>query len=519
MDPTPIWDSLMGMRAVVATTAVLLATGCGKPLERPANPDCTAPNRVTGGGAFAYEQRYSQLDFNQPITLTWHEDVPGYWYVVEKGGRVLRFVDDPATTEVEEVLNIQGQVTNSSETGLIGMTFHPDFGINGHVYAHYTNADNDLVSRIVRYTSTDGGATLGNEELILEIPQPFGNHNGGHLAFGPDGYLYIGMGDGGSSGDPLGNAQDLDSFHGKMLRIDVDGGSPYAIPADNPLAGGGGRPEIYAWGLRNPWRWSFDPVDGDLWLGDVGQNDREEVDIIVNGGNYGWNITEGDLCFPEEANCDRTDLIDPVMDYPTGDSASVIGGIVYRGSNIPGLYGRYVFSDYHSGNTWAILADGTGSDEVVTVASERIAHWEHGPDGEAWALALSGDIFTLVPDGAPPSGGTTSPALRDRLPRSDRSDPDGRRRRPLRRRPPVLERQGGQAAVARDPRPDPDDHRARRRPGIPHRDRADQGVPAGRKAAGDPADGPPRGRRLGRGTATSGDRTARTPICSSSRPT
>lgn len=408
------------MRFGLAVVVVSVAVGCGRAVERPANPTCVAPERVTGGGEFAFEQRLSDKSLDQPVTLTWHPSVPDTWYVAEKSGRIVRFHDD-GTPDVEEALNIVGQVTTATETGLIGFAFHPDFADNGQIYVHYTADDGDLISRIVRFTSTDGGLTFGNEELILDNRQPFGNHNGGHLAFGPDGYLYIAFGDGGGSGDPLGNAQDLQSLHGKMLRIDVDGGSPYAIPPDNPFATGGGLPEIYAWGLRNPWRWSFDPVTGDLWLGDVGQNDREEVDLVVKGGNYGWSITEGELCFPEEADCDRAGLIEPILTYETGDFASVVGGIVYRGTGIPGLEGHFLANDFHSGRTWALLEDGTGAKKPAATGPEFVVHWTEGPDGEAWAITHDGEIYTLVADGEPPTGGP--PALLSQTGCLDPADP------------------------------------------------------------------------------------------------
>jgi hypothetical protein len=263
------------------------------------------------------------------------------------------------------------------------------------------------VSVISRFTSTDGGRTLdrASEEVILTRNQPFTNHNGGMLQFGPlDGYLYFGFGDGGSGGDPFGNGQDPFTLLGKMIRIDVDGGAPYTIPPDNPWADGvDALPEIWAMGLRNPWRWSFDPVSAQQWVGDVGHNEIEEVDLVDAAGNYGWNTMEGDACYGG-GGCDQTGLVLPVTTTLHADGhASVIGGYVYRGAAIPDLVGRYVFGDYISGQTWYVDTDPvTGAwvrhdllSGISAVTSIDVV------DGELIFVSRRNGFLRLVPDGTP----------------------------------------------------------------------------------------------------------------------
>jgi glucose/arabinose dehydrogenase len=264
-------------------------------------------------------------------------------------------------------LDISGAVNSSGEGGLLGFAFHPDFPLTPEVFVSYTRTGAPLVSYVSRFFSTDNGQTLlaGSEEVILTLLQPRTNHNGGDITFGPDGLLYISFGDGGGSGDPDGNGQDNTNLHGTIVRIDVDAGAPYAIPATNPNAanatcpqGYGSAPcaEIFAWGLRNPWRISFDNVTGKLWAGDVGQGAWEEIDVIDIDGNYGWNVREGAHCFEPATGC-ATTFVDPITEYGRGDGVSVTGGYVYRGSDVPELVGWYVFGDFGSGNLFAIPED------------------------------------------------------------------------------------------------------------------------------------------------------------------
>jgi len=267
------------------------------------------------------------------------------WFVVEQAGVIRVFANDNDATATLVFLDISARVISGGERGLLGLAFHPDFPTTPEVYVSYTGAP-DLTSYVSRFTSADGGQTLdpASEEVVLSVPQDFANHNGGNIVFGPDGYLYIGFGDGGSGGDPLDRAQDNTNLLGTMVRIDIDGGSPYAIPSadpGNPFAanatcpegfsvGGEDCPEIFAWGLRNPWRFSFDRQGGALWAGDVGQNAWEEIDIVTAGGNYGWDDREGAHCFEPPTDC-ITDSIDNVSEYDRSLGALVFGGFVYRG--------------------------------------------------------------------------------------------------------------------------------------------------------------------------------------------
>jgi len=229
------------------------------------------------------------------------------------------------------------------------------------------------------------------------VDQPFLNHNGGQIAFGPDGLLYVGLGDGGSGGDPLGHAQDTSTLLGSILRIDVDRGTPYAVPPDNPFAAGGGRPEIFAWGLRNPWRWSFDRETGELWCGDVGQNRWEEVDRIRRGGNYGWNVREGAHCFAS-AECDSAGLIEPVAEYSHDEGCSITGGYVYRGATLPQISGAYVYGDFCSGRIWGLFSAGGGAlaPRLLAESGLQISSFAEDHDGELYVVDYGGGIHRLA---------------------------------------------------------------------------------------------------------------------------
>ena len=290
----------------------------------------------------------------------------GRLYVVEQDGRIL--VVDSGGTRPEPFLDLRGEVAAQGEQGLLGLAFHPDHADNGLLYVNHTGRDG--TTRIVEFRAAAGGEVVaaGSARELLTVEQPFANHNGGGLAFGDDGYLYIGLGDGGSGGDPLDAGQRTDTLLGKMLRIDVDGrdgGRPYAIPPDNPFAGGGGAPEIWALGLRNPWRFSFDPADGSLWIGDVGQNAVEEIDRIPAGAgglNLGWARFEGSERFSDGALADHHL---PIAEYSHDRGCSVTGGHVYRGETVPMLAGRYVYGDFCSGRVWALEADALGEPQEI----------------------------------------------------------------------------------------------------------------------------------------------------------
>jgi glucose/arabinose dehydrogenase len=273
----------------------------------------------------------------------------GRWYVLEQPGRILTFREGDASATV--FLDIRDHVEFGGEKGLLGFAFAPDFARTGVFFLDYTRGG-PLRTEIASFTSTGTVADKASEVVILEIAQPFDNHNGGQLAFGPDGYLYIGMGDGGSGGDPMRNGQNKNVLLAKLLRIDVSDRTRYRIPSDNPFAAGGGRGEIWAYGLRNPWRFSFDTETGALWLGDVGQDLYEEIDLIARGANYGWNIMEATHCY-NASRCDMTGLTLPVFEYGHNLGCSVTGGFVDHGS-APDLRGVYLYADYCSGRIWGL---------------------------------------------------------------------------------------------------------------------------------------------------------------------
>jgi len=335
--------------------------------SRPANPTCLAPaDPPVFDGDASVVRAFNALTFDRPTTMAQPPGNPDLWWIAEQPGSVWRFDDDDAVLTADLVIDIEAEVDDTgNEQGLLGMAFHPDFVNNGEVFLSYIDdrgAAGDF-TEVTRYVSLDGGLTLDptTKEMLFELEQPFDNHNGGNILFGPDGYLYLGLGDGGGADDPFDTGQDRFELLGKMIRIDVDSAFPYAIPPDNPFADGvDGLPEIYAFGFRNPWRWSFDRSTGDLWVGDVGQNAREEVDLVELGGNYGWDLMEGDICHGGAACNSIPGLIDPVIDYPHPKGFSVIGGYVYRGSAIPGLVGRYLYTDHFVDDLWGLAFDEVG---------------------------------------------------------------------------------------------------------------------------------------------------------------
>jgi glucose/arabinose dehydrogenase len=290
------------------------------------------------------------------------------------------------------------------EEGLLGLAFDPAYQQNGYFYVYYSAANprRSVVSRFKLDQQNADMADPQSEVIIMEVAQPYANHNGGQLVFGPDGYLYIGLGDGGSAGDPHGNGQNLGTLLGKILRIDVSGLSApgdYTIPVDNPFVGTeGARAEIWAFGLRNPWRFSFDSQTGLLWAGDVGQGSREEIDIIVKGANYGWNIMEGLDCYLPSTGCNQSGLTLPVFEYDHSQGCSITGGYVYRGDRIPSLQGSYVYGDYCSGKIWALTYDGGAVTENILLVDTGLSITSFGEDpaGNLYILDRQGGIYTLV---------------------------------------------------------------------------------------------------------------------------
>ncbi len=319
-------------------------------------------------------------------------------YLAEKVGRVMAI--RVGRVDPTPVLDLSGKVSKGYEQGLLGLAFSPD---GRFLYVNYTDLAGD--TNVVEYAMAQGRADPGSARRVLFVRQPFPNHNGGNLAFGPDGYLYIGLGDGGSEGDPLGNGQNLATLLGKMLRIDPrpSGGRPYGIPPGNPFVGRAGvRPEIWAYGLRNPWRYSFDRKTGDLWIGDVGQDRREENDFqparAMGGQNYGWNRLEGTLPFKGRPPPGATP---PIFEYAThqNGTCAVTGGYVYRGRDIPHLAGAYVFADFCSGQLIALVQENGRIVEhrSLGVTVPELASFGEDGDGELYALSLEGSVFRLAP--------------------------------------------------------------------------------------------------------------------------
>lgn len=339
-------------------------------------------------------------DLESPLFLTHAGDGSPWLFVLEQTGRV-RIVERNLLSP-RPFLDISDRVLSGGERGLLGLAFHPDFRRNGRLYVNYTRrSDGATVLAEYRRGSSPDQA-LHDERILIVVPQPYPNHNGGMVAFGPDGYLYVGLGDGGSAGDPGNRAQNPDELLGKILRIDVDRGDPYGVPPDNPYAQGGGRPEIYALGLRNPWRFSFDSVTGDLWVADVGQNKWEEIDLVTKGGNYGWRLMEGAHCFSPVIFCRTSGLELPLLEYAhERGRCSIIGGYVYRGRAVATLAGRYLYGDYCSGEIFSLPSTretGTSREpHVVLKTSLRISSFGEDATGELYVVDHSGGIYRIAP--------------------------------------------------------------------------------------------------------------------------
>ncbi|MBE0611084.1 MAG: PQQ-dependent sugar dehydrogenase [Dehalococcoidia bacterium] len=341
--------------------------------------------------------------FARPTFVTHAGDGSGRLFVLEKQGRI-RIIEDGRVLP-EPFLDITSVVKSSgNEQGLLGLAFHPDYEDNGRFFVYYTAQDNDNTVAEYRTTSDASRADPRSGKELMAVADKFSNHNGGMLAFGPDGYLYIAMGDGGSAGDPDGNGQNLLAFLGKIHRIDVDGGDPYGIPESNPfIVRSSARGEIWAWGLRNPWRFSFDRETGDLWIADVGQNKYEEVNFqpagSTGGENYGWAVMEGTHCFRPASGCDTTGMTTPIFEYSHGEGCSITGGYVYRGKAYPALKGVYLFTDYCSGNLWAARQVGTGKFETEHIGTlpNSISSFGEDEDGELYAVRDSeGAVYRVV---------------------------------------------------------------------------------------------------------------------------
>ncbi len=402
----------MNLRRVVAALAVVvLALGACSNEEPDARQtptssptDSTEPSTPAAPldiGSIKIRLQAFAGGFNQPVFLTHAGEGNGNVYVVEQGGRVMLLDRSGDTRGI--FLDISTRVQSGGERGLLGLAFHPEYHDNGRFFVYYSNnAGDNVVTEFRRRTAEK--ADHGSERVILRMDDPFSNHNGGWIGFGRDGFLYIATGDGGSGGDPLDNAQSLRSPLGKILRIDVNSGSPYGIPDDNPFVGrSGARREIWAYGLRNPWRNSIDRATGDFFIGDVGQGAREEVNAepgsSEGGVNYGWNTMEGSRCY-QGSSCDRSGLKRPFAEYPTSDGCAVTGGYVYRGTRFPQLAGAYFFGDYCNGRIFAVDARRALRGEVsarrLLDTGLMLSSFGEDEAGELYVIGHGGTVHRLL---------------------------------------------------------------------------------------------------------------------------
>jgi glucose/arabinose dehydrogenase len=379
---------------LLAIVAPLLSCGGGS------SDSITPPPPATGAVSVTLTSVATGL--TAPLDIESARDNTGRLFVVQQGGQI-RILQNGAVLSTP-FLDLSSKVTSGSETGLLGLTFHPNYSQNRKFYVNYTQTiGGQLQTVIAEFQVSAGYANIADpntERDLLIVNQPFANHNAGQLAFGSDGFLYFGLGDGGNGGDPLRNGQNLQTLLGKMLRIDVNNtstGKPYAIPADNPFVSGGGQPEIYAYGFRNPWRFSFDATSGRLFVADVGQDAYEEIDLVTKGANYGWNVMEGSHCYNPSTGCNMTGLTPPIHDYPRSDGTTVIGGFVYRGTAIANLPGAYVFGDFGSGKIWMLRENPTNTwtrTELLNTG-RSIASFGQDQSGELYVVDYAGNLLQL----------------------------------------------------------------------------------------------------------------------------
>jgi len=392
----------------------IIVSGVAFPLDDPAQSG-------GGNGPVQLVRTFSNVSFSSPVYLTSAKDGTDRIFVVEKRGTIKVFPNQDNVSSTTTFLDISSKVLNSGEQGFLGLAFDPNYSQNGFFYVYYSRSSprRSVISRF-SVSSNPDVANSGSEQVILQISQPYSNHNGGMIEFGPDNMLYIGLGDGGSGGDPEETGQDCTDLLGSILRINPNGGTPYSVPADNPFAGGGNHScgdhsnvssrvcgingeatnqiceEVWAYGLRNPWRFSFDRTTGRLWAGDVGERAREEIDIIGSGDNLGWDIYEGTRSYENPTGRPASDFVSPIHDYDrssTTGGKSVTGGYVYRGSNVPDLLGKYIYGDYQSGRIWMLAFSGTSFVSNTEFASlSSLASFGEDEGGDLYAVSLDGPI-------------------------------------------------------------------------------------------------------------------------------
>lgn len=384
-------------------TELLTASLCALAIAACGEANGTPSDLPPGDPAIGLERVATGLSF--PLYLTAPPN-DARLFVVEKGGRI-RVIQGGAVA-AEPFLDISSRVSSGSEQGLLGLAFYPDFATSGRFVVNYTDRDGNTVIATFRAAPGAARADASTESVLLQVEQPYSNHNGGQVAFGPDGFLYVGLGDGGSGGDPAGRGQNAGDLLGSLLRLDVRGPTGYTIPSDNPFRGvAGARGEIWSTGLRNPWRFSFDRTLGDLYIADVGQNSREEIDVVPaaggvgagRGANFGWNIMEGSECY-RATTCNRSGLVLPAADYSHADGCSVSGGYVYRGSAVPALQGHYFYSDFCQGWVRSFrYENGAASDQrewEVLKPGGNVPSFGEDANGELYILDASGSVYRIV---------------------------------------------------------------------------------------------------------------------------
>lgn len=341
--------------------------------------------------------------FTKPVFLTHAGDDSGRLFVVEQAGRIFILQDGAVLpTPFLDIVSIVG--SDSSEQGLLSAAFHPDYPNNGFFFVNYTDRQGDTVIARYQVSENPDVANPDTARVLMTIGQPYSNHNGGQVVFGLDGYLYVGMGDGGAANDPQNNGQTLSTLLGAILRLDVDNAEPYGVPDNNPFVNvEGARPEIWSYGWRNPWRIAFDPATHDMYIGDVGQNEYEEISVepagTSGGQNYGWRLLEGQHCFnPRECDPTSLDVVLPVAEYDHGQGCSVTGGYVYRGARFPGLTGIYFYGDFCSGTIWGLRhePDGRWSELELLRTDVSISSFGQDAAGEVYVVDHQGNIFQIV---------------------------------------------------------------------------------------------------------------------------
>ena len=384
--------STLCLRTGLALAAGLIACGSD-----------SGPSIIRGQGA---RLQPVVTGLSAPLYLTAPAGDASRLFIVEQTGAV-RIVKDGALLPAP-FLDLSGRISAGGEQGLLGLAFDPDYATSGRLVVHYTDPAGDTHLSAFQVSADPDVADAASEQILLTADQPYPNHNGGQVLFGPDGFLYLGLGDGGSANDPEGRGQDLTELLGSILRVDVSGGTSYAVPGDNPfLATPGARPEIWSYGLRNPWRFSFDRATGDLYIADVGQNEFEEVDVAPaaagagRGVNYGWKIMEGAHCLGG-SQCDQTGLTLPVLEYGHSQGCSITGGYVYRGSAIPAIQGLYFYADYCQGWVRSFRYANGAATELTDWPTLRpggpITSFGEDAAGELYVVGGAGGVYKVVPD-------------------------------------------------------------------------------------------------------------------------